>query len=186
MSKRGNDKIKEYGKKTQFPKGIKPPNSGRKKSLLQGFLKENKTSKKDVILIAQNFLFTYTIDELKTLVRTKEKRNSIPAFVYNLITAYIKDCEVGRTNVTTWLAEYVYGKADQNINLGKKEDPISSMTQEEKLAKIAELEKSMQEMNKKALKKRKEIEENIGKEVIEKVVKEKAAGDAASKGKKGK
>jgi len=128
-----------YGKPpkngVKFASDNQPANNGRKPSLLKAYIQDNGVSIQDVRLVFKNIIFEKTKEELDELLSDESQ----PMLVRTITGAYLKDFESGRIDIINSLLDRIFGKADQAIQLSGMVE-TSSLTPEERKARIAELE----------------------------------------------
>lgn len=121
----------------QFSSTNQSPNRGRKPSMLKKYIKDNNVSRDDVNLVIKNIVMTKTKPELDALCRDEKQ----PMLVRVLVKAFISDFKSGTLYNLNSMLDRVYGQPEQNVNVFD----FSTMTYEQKLARLAELQKQREQ-----------------------------------------
>lgn len=125
-----NKHIDEAGKNTRWPKGYKPPGSGRKPSMLKKYIKDNNVGILDVVAIFKNILFTYTDDDIKKMAMTgkdPETGEKLAAGIWGFCLAFIADSKRGWSSggFISHMFDRSFGKTPTEIKTTS--DSVSSL-----------------------------------------------------------
>ncbi len=125
----------EKGKK--FSSGNQPENRGRRPSVIDKYIRENRVSLDDIRTLVSS-LMSYNAEEIQAIL--KDKKDKPPVAALLILKAIMTDIDYGRLDNFVILSDRVFGKPTQSIDLNAAGNMnISMMTSDERKKRIEEL-----------------------------------------------
>jgi hypothetical protein len=126
----------------QFSTEYQPQNRGRKRSVLNKFVKDNGVSIQDVRLVFQNLI----VRNLAEVRQLNEQAEDLPAIVGFTVSALLKDYEAGKLDTLNSILDRVWGKPTQQLEIDERCDAIPN-DPEWINARLETLKKELEELN---------------------------------------
>jgi hypothetical protein len=129
------------GRNTQFSASSQPQNNGRKPSKLRRYIKDNRLSALDIVLMVKQF-YGKSREEIQAMASDSKA----PIFISGIAKALLSDFLRGRVDVIAWLTDRGFGKAIEKLEVSGAVD-VTQYTPEQRKQRLDELRRRADERN---------------------------------------